>query len=108
MIKKFEYVRSKSLMQAYRKIPCQHCGIDDGSVCGAHSNQAEHGKGRAIKSSDIYAASLCHACHYSVDQGRTLSPSERVELWTNAHQNTVRELVRRGLWPDDIQPPGVE
>jgi hypothetical protein len=104
---KTQYIRSQKLMQAYRKIPCQHCGIDDGSVCGAHSNQAEHGKGRSIKASDDQAASLCHACHHAVDQGRSMSRSERVKVWADAHVKTVRELVRRGLWPLDVPVPDI-
>lgn len=102
---KTEYVRSPKLMQAYRKIPCQACGIDDGTVVGAHSNQAAHGKGRGIKASDDRAASLCHSCHMAVDQGRSLSRPERESLWTSAHEKTVRELLRRGLWPMDVPVP---
>jgi len=104
-IPKTGYVRSKALMLAYRRIPCQNCGVDDGTVCGAHSNQAEHGKGRGIKASDIFAASLCHRCHMAVDQGRTMSRAERVLVWVNAHVKTVRELVKRGLWPLDVPVP---
>ena len=105
---KTEYIRSPKLMQAYRKIPCQACGIDDGTVVGAHSNSAEHGKGRSIKASDQFAASLCHRCHMEVDQGRTMSRTERVRVWTEAHVKTVAELVRRGLWPKDVSIPDVK
>lgn len=107
MIPKFEYIRSSKLLLACRKLSCQNCGISDGSVCAAHSNQAAHGKGKAVKASDIYVASLCHVCHSDVDQGRCLSRSERVRLWTNAHIKTVRELVRQGLWPLDLPIPDV-
>lgn len=106
-IAKFTYVRSPRLMQAYRRIPCQHCGIDDGTVCGAHSNLAEHGKGRGIKASDNRAASLCHRCHMAVDQGRCMARAERVQVWTLAHVKTVLELVRRGLWPVGVPVPDI-
>lgn len=102
MIPKTQYIRSAKLMQAYRKIPCQHCGIDDGTVCGAHSNQAKHGKGRGIKASDIFCASLCHACHMQVDQGRSMSRTEREFVWDGAHRRTVDALVAFGLWPVEI------
>ena len=102
MIPKTQYIRSAKLMQAYRKIPCQHCGIDDGTVCGAHSNQAKHGKGRGIKASDIYCASLCHACHMAVDQGRSMSRQERETVWANAHRKTIQALVALGLWNLEI------
>lgn len=105
MFPKTEYVRSPKLMQAYRKIPCQHCGIDDGTVVGAHSNQAQHGKAKSLKASDIYAASLCAKHHYEVDQGRTMSRTERVQVWTDAHVRTVAELVKRGLWPAGVPVP---
>jgi len=104
-IAKFPYIRSPKLLRACRSIACQHCGVDDGSVVAAHSNQAEHGKGRALKSSDVYVASLCHACHHAVDQGRTMSRTERVQAWTDAHIRTVAELVRLGLWPKDCPIP---
>lgn len=102
MIQKTQYTRSSKLMAAYRKLPCQHCGIDDGTVVGAHSNQAKHGKGRGIKASDQYCASLCHVCHYEVDQGRSMSRKERETVWERAHEKTVRELVRLNLWPVDV------
>ena len=105
MITKTQYIRSAKLMQTYRKLPCMHCGIDDGSVCGAHSNQSIHGKGRGLKSSDIYCASLCHVCHHALDQGRSMSRSERVAMWDAAHAKTVAELVRRGLWPAGVPTP---
>lgn len=105
MIEKTQYIRSAKLMQAYRKLPCMHCGIDDGTVCGAHSNQERHGKGRGLKSSDIYCASLCHTHHYQLDQGRSMSRSERVAMWDAAHVKTVRALVDRGLWPADVPKP---
>lgn len=102
---KYTYVRSPRLMAAYRAIPCQNCGREDGTVCGAHSNWAEHGKGRGIKASDVFCASLCHRCHMEVDQGRTMSRTERAEVWTEAHVKTVDELVRRELWPKDVSVP---
>ena len=102
---KFEYVRSPKLLRACREIPCQNCLLDDGSVVAAHSNSAEHGKGRSVKSSDIYCASLCHVCHHALDQGRTMTRSERVAMWDAAHAKTVTELVRRGLWPAGVPMP---
>ncbi len=95
---KFQYVRSKKLMEAYRTIPCQHCGRDDGTVCGAHSNWSSDGKGKAIKASDDKCASLCSRCHAALDQGYTLSAQEKRVLWTAAHQKTVDELTKRGLY----------
>jgi len=106
-IAKFTYVRSKPLLQACRAIPCQHCGCDDGTVCAAHSNQAQHGKGKSIKASDIFVASLCYRCHSTLDQGAHLSRDERVEMWTAAHRKTVRLLLARGLWPATVAVPDI-
>lgn len=92
------YVRSKKLMEAYRAIPCQNCGRDDGTVAGAHSNYAEHGKGRGIKASDDKCASLCARCHSALDQGYAMSRDEKRVMWLTAHERTVKELKKRGLW----------
>ena len=104
---KFEYVRSEALMRAYRMLPCQwpDCGVDDGTVCGAHSNWAIHGKGRSIKASDIYAASLCASHHTELDQGMRLSEDERKRNFAIAHARTVTKLALRGLYPAGIRPP---
>lgn len=107
MYPKHQYIRSPALMKAYRAIPCQNCGADDGTVCGAHSNQSQHGKGRSIKADDNQAASLCHRCHGDLDQGSKLSREDRTALWNQAHIKTVKTLVSRGLWPLNIQIPDI-
>jgi len=81
--------RNKTLLELARDIPCQHCGIDDGTVVAAHSNQLRDGKGRGIKSHDYRIASLCYACHMELDQGKNLSKQERVEMWEEAHRKTI-------------------
>ena len=103
--RKTNYVRSEKLMKAYRSIPCQNCGLDDGTVCGAHSNAGEHGKGKSIKASDDKAASLCFVCHAAIDQGSRLSGVERVTIWEAAHIKTVRLLVRLRRWPASVPVP---
>ena len=105
---KRHYVRSKKLMEAYRRIPCMNCGRDDGTVCGAHANSAKYGKGKSIKADDNRCASLCNYCHIQVlDQGKHLDKEERETLWSNAHRKTVRELLNRGFWPLDVQVPDI-
>ena len=102
---KFQYVRSPALLKACRALPCSHCGRDDGTVCAAHSNQAKHGKGRAIKASDVFVASLCASCHTMVDQSFRLSRQERESMWQTAHERTITELVRLALWPAGVPVP---
>lgn len=97
---KFPYTRSPALLKA-----CQHCGRYDGTVCAAHSNQAIHGKGRSIKASDVFVASLCHTCHNRLDQGADLIRPERESMWQKAHERTVSELLRLGLWPRRVPFP---
>ena len=98
---KHKYIRSAELMRNAREIPCQHCGIDDGTVVGAHTNWGG-GKGRGIKANDNLIASLCFECHSELDQGKTLNKEQRQEMWQNAHIKTVDKLVKLGLWPDNV------
>ena len=99
---KFEYVRSKAILEACRAIPCQHCGTQDGTVVAAHSNQSRHGKGRGIKASDIYVAALCSVCHHQIDQGFLFSRVEKAVMWDEAHEKTVRLLHDLLLWPAGV------
>ena len=105
-IEKFDYVRSRRLLDAIKALPCQHCGAA-GPSDPAHSNQAAHGKGKGIKASDIYAAALCRHDHHEIDQGSRLTQDERVALWTAAWRKTVRELLRRGTWPLSVPIPDI-
>ena len=81
--------RSKPLLEAVRESPCQHCGVQDGTVVAAHSNQLIDGKGKGIKAHDYRIAALCYRCHSELDQGKNLSKLERVALWEAAHRKTV-------------------
>ena len=101
------YVRSKALLEACRLIPCQHSGVSDGTVCAAHSNSLSHGKARGVKADDNRVAALSYAVHSMLDQGSKLSKAEREELWWNAHVKTVRELLKRGLWPLNVPIPDI-
>ena len=104
-VPKFAYTRSPSLLKACRLIPCQHCGAADGTVVAAHSNWSEHGKGRSVKASDVFVASLCHRCHGELDQGASLTREQRRTMWQAAHRKTVAELKARGLWPAELPVP---
>jgi predicted Fe-S protein YdhL (DUF1289 family) len=101
---KYDYVRSPKLLQAARQIACQNCGRDDGTVCAAHTNW-QGGKGRGIKADDNLIASLCYRCHSQIDQGATLSKTERQNIWRAAHNRTVALLVAKDLWPKDCPKP---
>ena len=81
--------RNKNLLEIVRESPCQHCGAADGTVVAAHSNQLRDGKGRSLKAYDYRIAALCYTCHMELDQGSKMSKAERVEMWEEAHRNTI-------------------
>ena len=102
---KATYIRSKALREAYRLIPCQACGANDGTVVCAHANESWAGKGMGIKASDDRAASMCFTCHSRLDQGGDMTRDERRAFWLAAHLKTIPALVAAGHWPKDIQVP---
>ena len=89
--------RNERLLKAVRGLPCAHCGLEDETVCAAHSNELAHGKGRGLKAPDWRIAALCLKCHWELDQGHKLSREERQEMWTKAHQKTLAELFERKI-----------
>lgn len=84
--------RNKKLLEITRQLPCQLCGKQDGTVVAAHSNQQRDGKGTGIKSADYRIAALCYGCHMEIDQGKLYIKSRRIELWEEAHRNTIGAL----------------
>ena len=98
---KFPYFRSTTHLRNVASLPCQWCGVDDGCQA-AHSNMAQHGKGRGIKASDEYTAALCQKCHTELDQGARLNKEQRRMLWQMAYQKTVAQLKGQGKWPDEL------
>lgn len=104
-VAKATYIRSKALREAYRLIPCQSCGANDGTVVCAHANEGWAGKGMGIKASDENGASLCFTCHSRLDQGSDMTKAERRAFWLAAHMKTIPALVAAGHWPKDIQVP---
>lgn len=104
-------VRSKTLRDAYRLLPCQWpladgiCGAVDGTVCCAHSNWSDHGKAGARKADDCYGAALCYMHHSALDQGSRMSYDQRRAGWTLAHMSSVQLLRSMNLWPADVAVP---
>jgi hypothetical protein len=89
--------RNKRLLEVVRQLPCQHCGIEDGTIVAAHSNQLRDGKGRGLKAHDYRIAALCFKCHTELDQGKIWSKAERVSVFEDAHRKTIGELFERQL-----------
>ena len=59
-------MRSPKRLAEIRKLPCVRCGNPNSQA--AHSNSAKHGKGRSIKSSDLFVTPLCFKCHAAFDR----------------------------------------
>jgi len=101
MIPKFNYFRSKSHLKNVADLPCQICYVE-GKTQASHSNQAIHGKGRSIRSSDEFTAAICIEHHYEIDQGSNLTKQQRVDVWNEAYQKTVNRLKNSGKWPKEL------
>jgi len=89
--------RNEKLLKAARLLPCQHCGVSDGTVVAAHSNQLRDGKGRGLKAHDYRIASLCYRCHMELDQGAKMDKAQRVEMWEEAHRKTLGLFFEQGI-----------
>lgn len=84
--------RNKRILELCRELPCQVCQRQDGTVVAAHRNE---GKGMGMKVSDALVASLCHQCHYELDNGKELTKAERREMWNRAYVGTMKEFIER-------------
>ena len=111
-VPKREYVRSKTLREAYRLLPCQFtdqwgylCDRQDGTVACCHSNYGEHGKGLSVKADDSRGAAGCSHHHHELDQGKNWDADMKRQKWQGAHERSVRLLVDMGLWPEDVPIP---
>ncbi len=104
-VPKREYIRSKALLAAVRTLPCMASGIV-GQTEAAHANWG-WGKGMGVKCDDNRVAALCRTVHRKLDQGSTWTDAERREVWWRAHVATVREMLRRGIWPADVPVPDI-
>ena len=89
--------RNEKLIKAARLLPCQHCGVSDGTVVAAHSNQLRDGKGRGLKAHDYRIASLFFRCHSDLDQGSKMDKAQRIEMFETAHRKTLGLFFEQGI-----------
>lgn len=95
-----------ALLKLARLLPCQNCRADDGTICAAHSNLSEHGKGMHIKAHANFHAALCALCHRWLDHGSVgKDPSgiyeptraDKAEMFNRAMGRTFLTYWQRGL-----------
>ena len=75
-------MRSPKRLAEIRKLPCVRCGNPNSQA--AHSNSAKYGKGRGIKSSDLFVIPLCVICHAAFDRfelGNRAESEAMFEKW---------------------------
>ncbi|EMI9071878.1 DUF968 domain-containing protein [Acinetobacter baumannii] len=83
-------MRDSKRLKAIRILPCVRCGQSPSQA--AHSNSSKHGKGRGIKSSDLYTIPLCHSCHSQFDQFKLGTRQESEALFDGWLVKTNRML----------------
>ena len=75
-------MRSPRRLAEIRKLPCVRCGNPNSQA--AHSNSSCDGKGRGIKSSDLFVIPLCATCHAAFDRfelGNRAESEAMFEKW---------------------------
>ena len=75
-------MRSPKRLAEIRKLPCIRCGNPNSQA--AHSNSSRDGKGRGIKSSDLFVIPLCATCHAAFDRfelGNRAESEAMFEKW---------------------------
>lgn len=68
----------------YLQIPGVCRGERD-TVVPCHANWSDYGKGMGIKAPDIYTVPGCARCHACLDQGMTLTKTEKKATWEWAY-----------------------
>ena len=86
--------RNPKLLRLAEGQSCVECGIRDGTVVSAHSN---NGKGMGIKASDATLMFLCYRCHTEYDQGKTMDKLQKIEFAYRNNAKTLRRLIEEEL-----------
>lgn len=74
------------------------CSYDPATVVAAHANTLWLGKGKSEKAPDWAIAFACSRCHDAIDQGSSLTRSERWEYWMHGHFRTMTLLFDAGVF----------
>lgn len=70
-------------------------GCEGGPGEPAHSNQAWHGKGGAMKAHDCFYVPSCRSCHRELDQGKTMDRETKFAEWNRAFGRFLPALMER-------------
>lgn len=91
--------RSRKLLNASYEFPCalRLPGCEGGPGEPAHSNQAKHGKGGAMKAHDCFHVPACRSCHRELDQGRTMDRELKFAEWDRAFGLYLPRLFETGI-----------
>lgn len=85
--------RNPKLLALARDKACVECGIQDGTIVSAHSN---NGKGMGIKASDATLMFLCYRCHSEYDSGKMMTKAEKIDFAFRNNAKTLRYLLEQG------------
>jgi hypothetical protein len=77
------------------RVPGICCG-DPATVCAAHANWSEFGKGKSIKAHDWASARGCMTCHRWLDQGPAPRETKK-RIWFAAWVRQLADWLRRGV-----------
>lgn len=92
MIKQKTY-RNRKLLDLAKGQYCVECGIEDGTIVPAHSNE---GKGMGLKTSDSTVMFLCYRCHLEYDSGTMMGREEKRQFAFRNNAKTLRLLFEQG------------
>lgn len=87
--------RNRDLLGVVHELCCVNCGKS--GVQASHANLSIFGKGGAHKASDAAIMALCLACHYELDQGKTMTKAQRWDFQMECIAKTLVQLLERGL-----------
>ncbi len=87
--------RNRPFLDLLRKIECQACEADDGTIVACHVNHWLKGTGH--KPSDAAAFAGCYRCHCRYDQGKDMNKDERRSFATHALAKSYVTLMERGF-----------
>lgn len=79
MYQKNKPTRCNAYLRGAKDSPCSRCGVNDGTVVGAHYTglrQHTYGKGTGMKPHDHAVAYLCRECHEYFDRNLARKSAE--------------------------------